>query len=166
MAECSVCNSEYREEIEQRMIQTPGSTGELEKISKDYNVPVEDLQRHALFHAPQSSEGPDSLVRQIKMRETDMLAEAAADYMSTLQVVGKRIRQRASSDDPDDVMFERTLTKPVVELYTGCGSELRGHVKAIADINQQLNGPKDDGSAGLLALAEALRSSRTGSDSE
>lgn len=166
MTECAVCNSEHREEIEQRMFQTPGATGELEKISEEYNVSVEDLQRHALFHAPQGSEGSDSLVRQIKMRETDMLAEAAADYMSTLQVVGKRIRQRAGSDNPEDVTFERALTKPVVELYTGCGSELRGNVKAIADINQQLNGPKDDGSAGLLALAEALRSSRTGSDSE
>lgn len=166
MTECAVCNSEHREEIEQRMFQAPGATGELEKISEEYNVPVEDLQRHALFHAPQNGDGPDSIVRQIKMRETDMLAEAAADYMSTLQVVGKRIRQRARYSDLDDASFERALTKPVVELYTGCGSEIRGNVKAIADINQQLNGPKDDGSAGLLALAEALRSSRTGRDDE
>lgn len=161
MPECAVCKSARREEIERNLFAVAPSetpTEELEKLAKEYNVEVSDLQRHALFHSPLGCGTHDSIVRQIKMREADMLAEATADYMSTLKLVGDKIRTSASYDD--GMGFSRAITKPIVELYTGCGAEMRNNVRVIADINQQLNGPKDEGTAGLRALAEALTSSR------
>ena len=37
---------------------------------------------------------------------------------------------------------------------------MRHSIKALADINQLLNGPKDDGTSGLAALAAAIHGSR------
>lgn len=160
MRDCPICKSEHREDIERVLFTVEpneAATDTLEKIAREYDVTVEDLQRHDLFHSPLGSPTSDSIVRQIKMRETDMLAAVSEDYAMTIQIVGKRIRKRAGDNG---VEFERSLTKPMVELYTGCGSELRNNVKAIADINNLLNGPKDDGLGGLRALAEALRFSK------
>jgi hypothetical protein len=52
------------------------------------------------------------------------------------------------------------MTKGLVELYLGCGDNVRKTVKEITEINQVLNGPKDDGLSGLAALANALRGSK------
>ena len=81
------------------------------------------------------------------------------EYMTTMQVVGRRIRNYAKESD-EDLRFEKLLSKPVTDLYIGCGDGLKGTVKALADINQQLNGPKDDGTSGLAALVTALNASR------
>ena len=68
-----------------------------------------------------------------------------------------------SSDLTDgEVAFERRATKPVVDLYVGAGDSVRKGVAAIADINQLLNGPKDDGLSGLAALAKVLHGSQVG----
>ena len=52
------------------------------------------------------------------------------------------------------------MTKGMVELYLGCGDNVRKTIKDIADINQILNGPKDDGLSGLGALAAAIAGSK------
>jgi hypothetical protein len=138
----------------------------LEQLSEAFNIDKEDLQRHAMFHAcmdlsPQGEE--TSIVRQIKLRETDLLAQCAKDYADTLTLVGQRIRTKARNESDaggmDDTRFERSVTKSLVELYIGCGDNVRKTVKDIADINQVLNGPKDDGLSGLGALAAAIAAS-------
>lgn len=131
----------------------------LEKIAEEFEVSVEDLQRHTLFHTPYGSEGTDSIVRRIKMRELDLLGEAAQEYANTLMSVGGRIRGYVT-DDTDSLAFEKMLGKSQVDLYLGCGDNLQKTVKAIADIDNLLNGPKDDGLAGLQALASAISASR------
>ena len=57
-------------------------------------------------------------------------------------------------------MLFHAATKPVVDLYIGSADGLRRTVQTIADVNQLLNGPKDDGLSGLGALAKALDMSR------
>lgn len=107
--------------------------------------------------------GTPSITKQLKLREADMLMAVAQEYMMTLQSIGVRIKRmaRETSDESrdDDYIFARTITKPVVDLYVGAGRELRETIRAIAEINQNINGPKDNDVSGLKALAEAIKTS-------
>ena len=163
MKDCAVCKHPRRVEIENSLFKMvpENATLTLEHLAQEFDVTEQDLRAHALFHTSFNFEpNGDSIVRQIKMREADMLGAAAMEYMTTMQVVGKRIRGFAKETGGDDVRFEKCLTKPVTDLYIGCGDGLKSAVKALADINQQLNGPKDEGTSGLAALAAALHASR------
>lgn len=167
---CKVCKHPNRDEIEAVLYRMTSKDADelLEQLSDAYDIDIEELQRHAMFHAcmdlsPQGEE--TSIVRQIKLRETDLLGQVAKDYADTLTLVGARIRQKAykesDADGLDDTRFERSMTKGMVELYLGCGDNVRKTIKDIADINQILNGPKDDGLSGLGALAAAIAGSRS-----
>ena len=173
--DCPVCKHPMRDAIEAVLLRMTPKNGEelLHQISNTFDLDLEDIQRHAMFHACMdlSPAGEEtSLVRQIKLRETDLLAQCAKDYADTMALVGSRIRQRAikesDADGLDEMRFERAVTKSVVELYIGCGDNVRKTVKDIADINQLLNGPKDDGLSGLGALAAAIAGSKQPAASE
>ena len=166
---CTVCKHANRDEIEAVLYRmTPKNADDLlMQLSEAYDIDIEELERHAMFHAcmdlsPQGEE--TSIVRQIKLRETDLLAQCAKDYADTLALVGARIRKKArnesDADGLDDTRFERSMTKGLVELYLGCGDNVRKTVKDITEINQILNGPKDDGLSGLGALAAAIAGSK------
>lgn len=164
MKDCAICNHPHRMNIENALFKITPENAELtmSRIAQEYEVTEEALRAHALFHTSFNYEpNSDSIVRQIKMREADMLGAAAMEYMSTMQMVGQRIRGYATDSADEDIRFEKLLTKSVTDLYIGCGDGLKSTVKALADINQQLNGPKDDGSSGLAALAAALHASRS-----
>ena len=165
---CVVCNHANRDDIEAVLYRmTPADANDLlAQLSEAFDIDIEVMQRHAMFHAcmdltPQGEE--TSIVRQIKLRETDLLGQVAKDYADTLALVGNRIRTKARNesdkDGMDDTRFERSLTKNLVELYIGCGDNVRKTVKDITDINQVLNGPKDEGLSGLGALAAAIAAS-------
>ena len=162
MKKCTVCGHALRENIERVLFRAAKNKEQdgltLEQISAEFDVPVEDLRRHAIFHSALGSE--DSLVRQIHMREADLLAETVMDNAMTMKAVGARLRDSMNDGDPDSVQFERRASKSVVDLYVGASEGVRKGVAAIADINQLLNGPKDDGLSGLTALANVLHGSR------
>ena len=164
MKKCTVCGHALRENIERVLFRAAKNKEQdgltLEQISAEFDVPVEDLRRHAIFHSALGSE--DSLVRQIHMREADLLAETVMDNAMTMKAVGARLRDSMNDDDPDSVQFERRASKSVVDLYVGASEGVRKGVAAIADINQLLNGPKDDGLSGLTALANVLHGSLAG----
>lgn len=166
--DCPVCKHHMREEIEAVLYRLTPKNGEelLDRLSAAFDLDIEDLQRHAMFHAAMDLSPKDentSIVRKIALRETDMLAQCAKDYADTLSLVGQRIRAKARTEDnevgAEDIRFERSVTKPLVELYIGCGDNVRKTIKDIADINQVLNGPKDEGLSGLGALAAAIANS-------
>ena len=164
MKKCTVCGHALRENIERVLFRAAKNKEQdgltLEQISAEFDVPVEDLRRHAIFHSALGSE--DSLVRQIHMREADLLAETVMDNAMTMKAVGARLRDSMNDGDPDSVQFERRASKSVVDLYVGASEGVRKGVAAIADINQLLNGPKDDGLSGLTALANVLHGSLAG----
>lgn len=169
MKECAVCSHAKRVEIETALLRMSPETGTetLERLAAAYDLDVSDLQEHALFHTAFGCDPDgDSIVRQIKLREADMLSAMALDQLTTMQAVGKRIRRFVGSEDDTDMRFEKTLTKPVVDLYVGCSDGVKSTVKALADINQLLNGPKDEGLSGLAALANVLERSRCASEGE
>lgn len=161
MKTCTICTSEHRELIERALFKMSSeeSSETLKKISAEFDVSVEDLRRHMLFHTPYGfEEGSDSIVRRAKLREMDMLSAVAQDYADTLKSVGSRIRSYMS--DEDSTAFEKKLVKPAVDLYLGCGDNVQKTTKAIAEIDNLLNGPKDDGLSGLAALTAAIHTSR------
>ena len=164
MKKCTICDSPQRENIERALLKVVDEPNDpkgitLERIAQEFEVTVEDLQRHAMFHSALGA--TDSLVRQIHMREADMLAEVVMDQVKMVKDIGARLRD-SMNDTDGEVAFERRATKPVVDLYVGAGDSVRKGVAAIADINQLLNGPKDDGLSGLAALAKVLHGSQVG----
>lgn len=164
MKKCTVCDHAHRENIERALFRAAKNKEQggltLEQIADEFDVNVEDLQRHAMFHSSLNSE--DSLIRQIHMREADVLAETVMDNALTMKAVGARLRDSMKDGDPDSMQFERRASKSVVDLYVGASEGVRKGVAAIADINQLLNGPKDDGLSGLTALANVLHGSTVG----
>lgn len=112
-----------------------------------------------------NDDGTTSLATQMKLREADMLLAVANEYLTTLKTIGKKINgiaNKANNDEIDsDIAFTRLITKPMVDLYIGAGSEIRATIKTLADVNQIINGKEEDqSSAGLRALAEALSASK------
>lgn len=143
----------------------------IEDIANRFDVDVEELKMHALFHTPlvslddlsDSENKHNSLVRNMKLKEADMLAEVSAEYLVTLKAMGRHINSLLDASDCK-VKVSTLLTKPMVEMYIGLGSEIRQTVKTAAEIDRMLNGPKDGATAGLQALAEAIRGSASTND--
>lgn len=186
---CTICNSSRRADIEDAILALtseapPNGLNTIERIAEDFNVSLEDLKLHALFHTPlvstadiarieeqgaeasnEKGEPRDSLTRKMKLREADLLSAVSNEYLVTLKAMGRRINRLVgvSSIDAEDEekMFKcaKLLTKPMVELYIGLGSEIRQTVNAMAELNQKLNGPEDNLGSGMMALAQAIRSS-------
>lgn len=192
---CSICDSALRSDIENAILNmtSSGDGCTLEQIAEAYGVDKEELKIHAMFHTPLVSaeelepkvraatkvEGMDefqlteeeekplrnSLTRQMRLRETDLLQEVTNEYLITLKAMGRRINRlivvKEIDGDDDDQAYRmaKLLTKPAVDLYLGLGGEIRQTVKTISDIDRAINGPKDGTSSGLQALADAIRGS-------
>ena len=169
---CIICEHEHREEIENALYKMNSQNANklIDRIAAEYDVAAEDLKRHALFHTSlmgvsdeSDDEIHDSIVRQIKMREADVLSAIVLDQATTVKVLGKRIRKAAEGEE---LRLEKTLTKPMVDLYNGSSDSLRKNIQALTDINQLVNGPKDNGLSGLAALAQVLDASRRRSEDD
>ena len=190
---CPICAREDRAEIENALLSmtSSGKGHNIEQIAEEYEVDLNALKMHAMFHTPLvdaddlqeevdkveaempaveraevvNPEPRDSIARQLKLRESDALTEATNEYIVTLRAAGRRINRILSVKDnggeDDDQLYKMSkfLTKPIVDLYIGLGGEIRANVKALAEINRMLNGPQDNASTGLMALADAIRGS-------
>lgn len=157
---CAVCSHPNRDEIDLALLKmTQDNAEEIVKVLEDtYGIDSADIKQHALLHAPFGfSPEEDSIVRQTKVKEADLLAFTALEYTKTLRIMGVRLRKQM---DDDSCNFENIISKPLTDLYLGCGGGIKDSVKALADVNNLLNGPKDDSAQGLAALAQALNFSR------
>ena len=185
---CKICNSSMRMDIESSILRmTEDHEQTIDEIAEQFGCDVDELKTHALFHTPlvracdldpNYEEKPqpfntschDSLTRQMKLREVDLLSEVANNYMLTLKTMGRRINKLAqvvsidAEDEEKEVKLAKLLTKPMVELYLGTGGEIRQTVKTMAEINHILNGESDPTANGLAALANAIRASKDGCD--
>lgn len=180
---CKICNRIDRADIENAILNISAESKlTVESIAEQYEVDVQELRNHALFHTPlvapcdvvvsepvadetQLPESKTSLARKMKLREADILATVNNEYMVTLKAMGRRINRLASvssidcEDADKEVKLSKLLTKPMVDLYIGLGGEIRQNVKAMAEVDRMLNGPQDNGNSGLQALADAIRGS-------
>lgn len=160
--DCKICTHQQRAEIEYALLH--GNTDpsvSVEDIAKEFEVDANELRKHALFHTPLgfSEDDTDSIAKKLKLRESDMLTEVALEYLVTLKGVGRRINKYVNEQD-ESIRLEKLMSKPMVDLYLGLGAEVRQTVRAIADIDNILNGPKEDNTSGLAALAAAINGSK------
>lgn len=198
---CRICNHPDRAEIENAILTMtadapPNDENSIEAIAAQYNVPLNELKMHALFHTPLVGDGDieelksaetltmtagdtqlevesvkaaprDSLTRRMKLREADMLAAVGNEYLVTLKTMGRRINRLAQvssidiEDEEKQLKLAKLLTKPMVDLYVGLGGEIRQTVKTMAELDRLLNGPEDNATTGLMALAKAIQGSDT-----
>lgn len=181
---CSICTHNDRAEIENALLNLTSkdtvSDFSIDHIAEQYDLSLDELKMHALFHTPligdadlekleQSTNEPiptnTSLTRRMKLREADILATINNEYLVTLKAMGRRINKLASissideEDELNKTMLAKLLTKPMVDLYVGLGSEIRQTVKTMAEVDRLLNGPEDGVNSGLAALAAAIRGS-------
>lgn len=179
---CKICNRSDRADIENAILNISTESGlTVEDIADQYKCDLSDLRTHALFHTPLlascdvkqfepgakpgATEPRASLARKVKLREVDILEAVNNEYMVTLKAMGRRINRLASpsSIDAEDaekrVELSKLLTKPMVDLYVGLGGEIRQNVRAMTEVDRALNGPQDNGTSGLQALADAIRGS-------
>lgn len=150
---CPICSHPERAQIENVVLSNPDK---LDAIAQEFKVTTNDLKIHMVMHAAIGVQSTETLARKCKTREADMLLEVANEYMVTLKSVGRRIKEHV--DDPE-VKFEKTLTKPVADLYIGLGAEIRATVKTLSELDQALNGPKEDPTCGLAGLTQVLAQS-------
>lgn len=143
---CRICQHPDRAEIENAILSMtadapPNGANSIELIAEQYQVPLDELKMHALFHTPLvgtgdveelreaatltmtagdtektevvSSTSRDSLTRRMKLREADMLAAVGNEYLVTLKTMGRRINKLAqvSSIDIEDEEKQLKLAK-------------------------------------------------------
>lgn len=182
---CKICNHPERAAIENAILAlTTSGSGSIEAIADQFEVSLDELKTHAMFHVPFISDAEvkaiegrakvdvaedkpavASLTRKMGLREADILATVANEYLVTLKTMGRRINKlvQVSSIDEEDqakqLALAKMLTKPMVDLYVGMGSEIRQTVKTMGELDRMLNGPEDPANSGLAALAAAIRQS-------
>lgn len=163
---CNICKHPQRREIEDYLlaVNEPDVKLTLNEISTKFNVQLVELQVHALMHTPLArfeEEGVEqSIAAGMKKGEANMLYAAAEEYFSTLRQTGKEIRKRIKPVDFDqdvDKVKMKALPSEMVELYIGCGGNLRQIITSIADINQKVNGEGDPALKALEAIVKAVR---------
>lgn len=155
---CKVCTHYKRAEIENALLSmsTDKIDEELATIAVEYSVEINELKIHALMHTPINiTANNDSIARQLKLKEANVLSAVINEYLVTLKSVGRQINAWAVGGN-----FERMINKPVVELYLGTGGEIRATVRTLAELNSLLNGPDTGNASGLHALAAAIINSK------
>ena len=181
---CSICEHPERVNIESALL----SGQKVKQVSKFYKVELGELTQHAgncaayvmsldEFDAMVAEETkdikggyikPGSLQRQLNIREGDILAGVAHEYMTTLKNLGRRINKFINMSDSDEGLARQMkfLRLPVANLYVQIGAEIRQTVKTMADIDKQLNVAEPESPlTGLQVLASAITKSAQGNAS-
>lgn len=166
---CEICNHPNRRAIEDYIlvVDTPGVAITLSETAKRFEVPLVDLQVHALMHTPLARLEDESLAptiaSQMKRGEANLLYAVAEEYHQTLRQTGREIRRRLGpmfpSEAPAALEFEAPprLTKELVDLYIGTGNNLRQTVGTIVEMNQKLNDESDPALVALHGIIQAVR---------
>lgn len=167
---CIVCSHPKRYEIEQKLLcrNSEEKAIPIEAIAKEYGLKTIDLQVHALMHNTMVSESEDvkpmTLVASIKYKEGEYIRQVINDYQLTMSVLGGEIRAIIKNNSDDNPTLSR-LSKPVVDLYLGLGTEIRGSVDLLNKMNGAVNGDANPALEGLKSLVNAIQSSGGSDDS-
>ena len=155
---CKICTHSERDNIDSALLlNTP-----LEVIASHYDIPVSDVKQHkercvpftmsmdefdgmvkremAAYASPdtQPLDHPDSLQRQINLREADYLTAVLQDYMITLKSTGREIQRCLKRANDSDIPAKNLLGQSLVDLYIGTGGEVRQTIKTLSDVGKQL----------------------------
>lgn len=161
---CVICTHPRRQEIEDHLLafDMRGEAGTLDEVAKRFGVPVVELQVHALMHTPmvRETENGSTIAGEIKKGEANILAAVAEEYYVTLRKAGKEIRARlvpSVDQELGTLAMGSKLSKELVELYLGTGTNIRQTIGAIVEMNQTLSSEGDPALNALKSLVDAVR---------
>lgn len=163
--ECVICNHPKRKEIEQELLirNFGDSDVTFKTIADTYNVPVKDLQIHALYHV--AIEADNSITEQIHLREADVIRDAMNENFATLKNLSTKINQIVSEHTSKEPTLNM-LSKSVVDLYLGCSQAINEAANTLVKLNLAVNGEKDNGLDGLKALVNVINASKSPNENE
>lgn len=163
--ECVICNHPKRKEIEQELLirNFGDSDVTFKTIADTYNVPVKDLQIHALYHV--AIEADNSITEQIHLREADVIRDAMNENFATLKNLSTKINQIVSEHTTKEPTLNM-LSKSVVDLYLGCSQAINEAANTLVKLNLAVNGEKDNGLDGLKALVNVINASKSPNENE
>lgn len=163
--ECVICNHPKRKEIEQDLLirNFGDSDVTFKTIADTYNVPVKDLQIHALYHV--AIEADNSITEQIHLREADVIRDAMNENFATLKNLSTKINQIVSEHTSKEPTLNM-LSKSVVDLYLGCSQAINEAANTLVKLNLAVNGEKDNGLDGLKALVNVINASKSPNENE
>ncbi len=156
--QCVVCTHSERDDIDAALlIHTP-----IEAVAQHYGLSVEDIKYHQKRCSPytmtpdefdsmvleevlssspskaQEIKHPESLQRQINLREADYLTTVLQEYMVTLKATGREILHSMRMAQELKIPLKSILGQSVVDLYIGTGGEVRQTIKTLSDIGKQI----------------------------
>lgn len=163
--ECVICNHPKRKEIEQELLirNFGDSDVTFKTIADTYNVPVKDLQIHALYHV--AIEADNSITEQIHLREADVIRDSMNENFATLKNLSTKINQIVSEHTTKEPTLNM-LSKSVVDLYLGCSQAINEAANTLVKLNLAVNGEKDNGLDGLKALVNVINASKSPNENE
>lgn len=163
--ECVICNHPKRKEIEQDLLirNFGDSDVTFKTIADTYNVPVKDLQIHALYHV--AIEADNSITEQIHLREADVIRDSMNENFATLKNLSTKINQIVSEHTTKEPTLNM-LSKSVVDLYLGCSQAINEAANTLVKLNLAVNGEKDNGLDGLKALVNVINASKSPNENE
>lgn len=163
--ECVICNHPKRKEIEQELLirNFGDSDVTFKTIADTYNVPVKDLQIHALYHV--AIEADNSITEQIHLREADVIRDSMNENFATLKNLSAKINQIVSEHTTKEPTLNM-LSKSVVDLYLGCSQAINEAANTLVKLNLAVNGEKDNGLDGLKALVNVINASKSPNENE
>lgn len=160
---CRICNHPKRKEIEDKLMSVRGTEeldAVIDEVSKEYKLSKIDLKVHLTLHCSVLEEAKDaaSMADKIKMNEADTLRETIKNYLVTLTNTGTKLNDIL--EEGDDAQTLRMIQKPIVDLYLGCGAEIRGTVESLIKLNAAVNGNESTATNSLRLLVETLDKSK------
>lgn len=197
---CRICNHPDRAEIENAILTMtadapPNDENSIEAIAAQFNVPLDELKMHALFHTPLVGDGDieelrdaatltmtagdteltevvkaaprDSLTRRMKLREADMLAAVGNEYLVTLKTMGRRINKLAqvSSIDIEDEEKQLKLAKLLTKPMVDLYVGLGGEIRQTVKTMAELDRLLNGPEESATSGLVALAKAIQGSDS-
>lgn len=153
---CALCSDPRLARIEEDI----NNQMPLEEVAEKYTLSEDMVRRHAVLHMQEQDGSYTSIARKTRLTEALMLEDTLIEYSDTLKKMSAHIHRNLDDSADNPAVFSKLLTKPVADLYVSLGGEIRQTVKTLAELDVQLNGPKNDNSNGLQALADAINNSR------
>lgn len=157
---CTICSHKLRESIENDLVLCMSGDSDVtfEVVADKYKVPVSDLKVHALMHVSLEASGEknNSIVQKIKLDEASILRDVANEYLVTLRTIGQRIKSAVNQEGETGLV---KIQKPVVDLYLGCGAEIRNTTETLIRLNQAINGDQNSSASALANLVQVLGTS-------
>lgn len=164
---CAICEHKKRKEIEDALLDFSPET--IKRVAAKYYVSEDDIYRHTVMCDPtplkdsnegtsdeqSSTSGFGSLAGRIKLKEVEALDEVLKENLKTFRVVNARVRDAV--EQIDVYSLGKAVSKSTAELLLGLSGEVRSHLKLMVEIDRSVNGSQDDGTQGLIALANAIR---------